>query len=875
MSAIIKRGRRRRPQPLAPAADAATVPPAVPAPVEWQQSAPSPPRPSLGRVAVVRHGEYGQPHPRRDIFALRDAGFEVDFYCDGEQGKPWVERVDGVTVIRLPIRHKRGSVFRYLFEYTAFPLVAGVVLAIRSFPRRYRHVEIDTMPTWLIVAAAVPKVLGAKVVLYMFEHMAELTANDHGWGAGHWLVRLIDRLEMACVRVADVVLTPAERNRELYISRGVPAEKINFIPNCPDENLFLAEVGGEKGFEQRRMEAAGRDGFRLVTHGSILQRYGIQHLIEAVDFLKERIPNLTLDVIGSGEYEGHLRELVRRKRLEDRVNFIGPVPFERIAPRLVTADLGVGPYLLDLLPNKLMEYFLLGIPTIAADWPTMRRYFGDDTVRYVPPHDVPALAAAIEDLYRNPDKRKAQATAARQRYRDTMSWSRTRDHYLAVYGAGRFADPATDGSSGDATPRGSRTWPRFVLAESRGLRNALGRLPTLWDRFGVTPAKSTRNLGRILEITDRYGVTPTFFVTAVTARRNPDVFHYLRDRGVEIGAHGFVHNDYAALSDAEQSHQVFRARDALAAIGLTVRGWRSPYSRTGAGIGQGLRRGGFVYDATPVFDWPAYQRERIGLNGRSRHDYQRLRRLFGARDAGSLAVLPSLRDGYVEIPMSIPQDEDMVDRLHLSPGEMSRVWLRMLQDSRAAGELFVICLHPERAALLARALDDTLAEATLLGDVWTARLGDIADWWLERSRTRVTLTGQPGGGGWRLAVEASQRVVTAYGGRDISGGGEMLIEAHRKPVVTLNESWPEPTRNRLTEAGYVVEAGPASEAAIFLDDEFRSTTEPEEVIRHLQGRDDLVRILPWPAGFRSSLCVSGDIDALTLFDFAMRLKEFS
>jgi len=34
-------------------------------------------------------------------------------------------------------------------------------------------------------------------------------------------------------------------------------------------------------------------------------------------------------------------------------------------------------------------------------------------------------------------------------------------------------------------------------------------------------------------------------------------------------------------------------------------------------------------------------------------------------------------------------------------------------------------------------------------------------------------------------------------------------------------------------------------------------------------------VLPWPAGYVSCLSITGDIDALTLIDFAMRIKEFS
>jgi len=76
--------------------------------------------------------------------------------------------------------------------------------------------------------------------------------------------------------------------------------------------------------------------------------------------------------------------------------------------------------------------------------------------------------------------------------------------------------------------------------------------------------------------------------------------------------------------------------------------------------------------------------------------------------------------------------------------------------------------------------------------------------------------------------------------------------------------------------------------AVLEDMKKQVAAEAEEVIRWLATRErDLVRLLPWPESgldspdssahkaFRSCISVTGDIDALTLFDFAYRLKEFS
>src|SRR5439155_24949014 len=63
--------------------------------------------------------------------------------------------------------------------------------------------------------------------------------------------------------------------------------------------------------------------FRLVTHGTLLHRYGIQTLLEAVALLRGRIPGLHLQIIGDGEYRPALERLPAHLELEDVVAFSG------------------------------------------------------------------------------------------------------------------------------------------------------------------------------------------------------------------------------------------------------------------------------------------------------------------------------------------------------------------------------------------------------------------------------------------------------------------------------------------------------------------------------------------------------------------------
>jgi peptidoglycan/xylan/chitin deacetylase (PgdA/CDA1 family) len=413
----------------------------------------------------------------------------------------------------------------------------------------------------------------------------------------------------------------------------------------------------------------------------------------------------------------------------------------------------------------------------------------------------------------------------------------------------------------------------FVLTNSRGVRNLAIRLPTLFRRFGLRTTKSEIHLQTLLEVCQRHSAPLTLPVTAVTAKRHPHVVRWLALSGVELAAHGYVHNDYSALPPEEQDRQIGLARDAFSILGLDPKGWRCPYSRWNDATLDALRIHGFSYDATPVYVWPAYEEEYIQLPKSAADDFARVCRLYNARDTRRHTVLPTVTGNLIQIPMSIPQDEDMVDRIHLNTAAMTRVWVRMLRTAHGRGELFVICLHPERAELCAEPLDATLAEARRLGSVWVASLGDVADWWRQRHKSRLDLQGAPGH--WRLTVCGPSRLVTYFARQQLIGEGSLSIDTELKPVVRCSPAWSPAVVQRIRDAGYLVESTNPSSPALNLDERLPRDTTPDDAVRFIQENDgDLVRIAPWPAGNESCLSISGDLDAITLFDFAMRISEF-
>jgi hypothetical protein len=203
--------------------------------------------------------------------------------------------------------------------------------------------------------------------------------------------------------------------------------------------------------------------------------------------------------------------------------------------------------------------------------------------------------------------------------------------------------------------------------------------------------------------------------------------------------------------------------------------------------------------------------------------------------------------------------------------------MRVLQEVRRREEIFVMNLHPERSSLCAESLGATLAEARRLGDVWIATLQEIADWWRERDQSRVTVR-QPAAGWWDVTVDGPARLTMSGGAHRSIAARAIRMDAPAKPVIQCSDAWPPAVHQRLRDAGYVSERRMETGETylVDLDSLLPPDTPADTVVRFVQQHHaPLLRIDPWPDGYRACLSLTGDIDALTLIDFALRLKEFS
>jgi glycosyltransferase involved in cell wall biosynthesis len=379
------------------------------------------------RIAVVRQFYYPlDPRVRREVEALLDGGHEVEVFCLARRGERLVERGTALTVWRMPFSHRRAGAVAYIAEHLAFLVSAGLWLSVRHLQRPFDVVQANSIPDTVVFTALVPRLLGARVLLDLHECMPEFMGTRFGRSPRSLLVRAITALEQASIRFAHGAITCTEQMREAFARRGADPDDITVVHNSADERIFAPRPNG-----------VPTGAFRLICHGSIEDRYGIDTVIRAVLLLRDELPDLVFDVYGEGSQRQPMIELARELGVEDRVRFSdGFVSLEELTAAIARADVGIVAMKRDAFRdlthcNKMFDFFAMRRPAIVSWTRSVAAYFDEEAVEFFRADDPGDLARAIRRLHDDPERRAAIVEGAAGQS-EPYRWSFQREVYLSV-----------------------------------------------------------------------------------------------------------------------------------------------------------------------------------------------------------------------------------------------------------------------------------------------------------------------------------------------------------------------------------------------------------------------------------------------------------
>jgi glycosyltransferase involved in cell wall biosynthesis len=141
--------------------------------------------------------------------------------------------------------------------------------------------------------------------------------------------------------------------------------------------------------------------------------------------------------VGGGTSLDEMRRLAADLGIADYVTFTGRVPDEQLLEMLNTADVCVNPDVANDMNdkstmNKIMEYMALGKPIVQFDL-TEGRFSAMEASLYAAKNDPIDMAMKIDELLRDPERRRRMGEFGRKRVEQELEWRYEAPKLLAAY----------------------------------------------------------------------------------------------------------------------------------------------------------------------------------------------------------------------------------------------------------------------------------------------------------------------------------------------------------------------------------------------------------------------------------------------------------
>lgn len=171
--------------------------------------------------------------------------------------------------------------------------------------------------------------------------------------------------------------------------------------------------------------------------GGVDERYMHEYVIESLQYTQARY------LLAGACFIPSYMEKLKSLPGWERVDYQGVLPPERVAELYARSEVGI--VLLDYLPNvgyrkgtlgvlKMFEYMMAGIPVVATDMELWKEIIeGYECGICVDPHDVHAIADAINRLIDHPEEARRMGENGRRAVEEKYNWETQKQILLDLY----------------------------------------------------------------------------------------------------------------------------------------------------------------------------------------------------------------------------------------------------------------------------------------------------------------------------------------------------------------------------------------------------------------------------------------------------------
>jgi glycosyltransferase involved in cell wall biosynthesis len=219
-----------------------------------------------------------------------------------------------------------------------------------------------------------------------------------------------------------IVCLTIDHAKAVHNDYSVPFDKIRVVPNGIDELFF--DLSHPKIKKDKTI--------KLLFVGRLAKQKNIPRLIESVELLSKKY-KITLNIVGGGEEEKRIREIISSKKLGDKINFLGiynkkdKLKWQELFQK---NDIFVVPSDYEGVPVALMEAMAAGVPVVATNVRGIKEFAKGLSVLTEP--NAKSLANGIEKMFLDITLRKRLSRKASKAMKK-LRWQTTAKMYETVY----------------------------------------------------------------------------------------------------------------------------------------------------------------------------------------------------------------------------------------------------------------------------------------------------------------------------------------------------------------------------------------------------------------------------------------------------------
>jgi glycosyltransferase involved in cell wall biosynthesis len=146
--------------------------------------------------------------------------------------------------------------------------------------------------------------------------------------------------------------------------------------------LDLEHFANSTNVDFRELYQIPQEATLFLYMGTFFSFSGLDVVIEEFSTLLENDPNAYLMLIGGGELDKQLKELVTDLNLDSNVIFTGFVDYANLPSALKAGDVAINAFQPELLtnvalPNKILQYMAAGIPVVSTSLDGIHEILGE------------------------------------------------------------------------------------------------------------------------------------------------------------------------------------------------------------------------------------------------------------------------------------------------------------------------------------------------------------------------------------------------------------------------------------------------------------------------------------------------------------------